>query len=100
MADAFPAHVNVEWLGHSNNIADKHYRQTTVEHFARAIQPSQDVERLADGSEKAQQKAQQGRSSENTEDRQKEIHRKIDVSRGLRLIEMGDTGFEPVTSAV
>jgi integrase len=33
-----PAHAAAEWLGHSNTIADRHYRQVTEEHFARALQ--------------------------------------------------------------
>ena len=37
LAESFPAHVAAEWLGHSTVIADKHYRQTTDEHFARAV---------------------------------------------------------------
>ena len=37
LADQFPTHVAADWLGHSTTIADKHYRQTTAEHFAKAI---------------------------------------------------------------
>jgi len=37
LADQYPAHVAADWLGHSTTIADKHYRQTTAEHFAKAI---------------------------------------------------------------
>jgi integrase len=34
LSDEFPAHVAADWLGHSNTIADRHYRQTTEDHFA------------------------------------------------------------------
>ena len=92
LADAYPAHVAAEWLGHTTQIADKHYRQTTEDHFDRA-------------NGKAQQKAQQSASElegtgENREERQKEIHEKTNVPRGLPLLGVGDTGLEPVTSAV
>jgi len=36
LADEFPGHVVSAWLGHSEAIADKHYRQVTDEHFERA----------------------------------------------------------------
>ncbi len=105
LADLFPAHVAAEWLGHSSTIADKHYRQTTEEHFVRAIQPTQGIETTVDGSGKAQQKAQQsaselGRNGMNTEEGQKEIHGNFAVPRGLPIVGVGDTGLEPVTSAV
>jgi len=37
LADTFPSKVAADWLGHTEAIADKHYRQTTREHFERAI---------------------------------------------------------------
>ncbi len=39
LADQFPTHVAADWLGHSTMIADKHYRQTTADHFARGTAP-------------------------------------------------------------
>jgi integrase len=36
LAEIFPGHVCAAWLGHSNLIADRHYRQLTDEHFAKA----------------------------------------------------------------
>jgi integrase len=37
LADEYPTHVAADWLGHSTTIADKHYRQTTADHFAKAV---------------------------------------------------------------
>jgi len=37
LADQFPSHVASAWLEHSEQIADRHYRQTTGTHYARAI---------------------------------------------------------------
>ena len=37
LADTFPSHICAEWLGHTEQIADKHYRQVTESHFEKAI---------------------------------------------------------------
>ena len=37
LADQFPSHVVNSWLGHTERVANEHYRQTTQEHFERAI---------------------------------------------------------------
>jgi hypothetical protein len=29
--------VAAEWLGHTEAVANEHYRQTTTEHYARAV---------------------------------------------------------------
>lgn len=39
LAEEFPAHVAATWLGHSNTVADRHYRQTVDDHFNRAAAP-------------------------------------------------------------
>ena len=36
LVEIFPAHVSAAWLGHSMEIARKHYLMTTDEHFAKA----------------------------------------------------------------
>ena len=36
LAEKFPSHVVYDWLGNSEDIARKHYFQTTDDHFARA----------------------------------------------------------------
>jgi len=38
-ADKFPGHVCEAWFGHSEAIANRHYRQVTEEHFQKAIAP-------------------------------------------------------------
>jgi integrase len=37
LAEQFPSHVVCSWLGNSEDIARKHYYQTTDEHFIRAL---------------------------------------------------------------
>ena len=41
LAESFPAHVCAAWLGHSVEIARKHYLMTTDEHFQRAAGATQ-----------------------------------------------------------
>lgn len=38
LSEIFPSHVVCAWLGNSRVVAEKHYLQTTEEHFARAIE--------------------------------------------------------------
>ena len=40
LAERFPSHVACDWLGNSEDIARKHYFQTTDDHFARAAEPN------------------------------------------------------------
>ncbi len=37
LLDDYPAHVVNDWLGHSERVANEHYRQTTQDHFERAV---------------------------------------------------------------
>ena len=37
LLDDHPAHVVNQWLGHCERVANEHYRQTTQEHFDRAV---------------------------------------------------------------
>ena len=73
-------------------MAAKHYLQTTDDHFAKATK-------------KAQHNAQQSASeSEGNGRNAKEVQREnledLATSRELESCGVGDTGFEPVTSAV
>ncbi len=43
LAERFPSHVVCDWLGNSEDIARKHYYQTTDDHFARAVEPTTDA---------------------------------------------------------
>ena len=47
LADTFPSHVCAEWLGHTEQIVDKHYRQVTESHFEKAIQENPCAAKLA-----------------------------------------------------
>jgi hypothetical protein len=36
LRDIYPGHVCEAWLGHTEKVADKHYRQVTESHFEKA----------------------------------------------------------------
>ena len=86
-----PGHVAANWLGHSNAVADKHYRQLTDADFDRALK-SRAVNAL-------QQSTEMGESSGN--ERKAEIEKCLDVviSREKRNARMTPTGLEPVLPA-
>jgi len=53
LAETYPLHVVVAWLGNSQLVAAKHYLQVTDEHFAKATQiPTQQAAEIADDSGK------------------------------------------------
>ncbi len=43
LAESFPSHVVCEWMGNSEDVARKHYYQTTDDHYRRAIDPLNEV---------------------------------------------------------
>lgn len=115
LADKFPSHVCAAWLGHTEAVADEFYRQVTDDHFARAI----GERTLAEGPESGPVKTEKGQNR-SQQDMAECTHKKDRVtkkpakSRGkaaksettqllansYRSLKVGDTGFEPVTSAV
>jgi len=99
----FPAHVVVEWIGHSLTIAREHYLQTTDEDWKSAIE---------DPAEKAvqnpvQQAHASARKPSHNEPGNRENRRKIEDLRDnaalcevLTGVGMGDEGLEPPTPSV
>lgn len=43
LVEEFPSHVCARWLGHSEKIADAHYRQVNEQHYARAVAPKEQI---------------------------------------------------------
>ncbi len=103
LADAFPSHVAAAWLGHTSEIADRHYRSLTEEHFQRAIEmpvsmPCSALQNaVQSGAEPACQRATAERAGIEEVDRSQSLAPKVNRCQDLRL---GATGFEPVTSTV
>jgi hypothetical protein len=103
LADLFPGHVASDWLGHTDQIADRHYRTVTEEHFEKAIRSA------ADSGAGALQKAVQTGAAGTLQER----NETAEVKAGDELCRpastsavyctdnrVGATGFEPVTSTV
>ncbi len=88
LAEEYPMHVVCDWIGNSQAVAAKHYLQTTDEHFAKAAQKA------------AQNTAQDMGTGRQASEQECEKPDNFDNRRVLVVPEMGDTGLEPVTSAV
>ncbi len=111
LAAEHPGHVAAAWLGHSTTVANKHYWQVTDADFERATsQPagSNDTGCEHPKAEAAQNAAQSvhesGRMALHGENAESKKPLKMQGSatwcEPLQNVGMGDTGFEPVTSAV
>ncbi|MCA9232149.1 MAG: site-specific integrase [Planctomycetales bacterium] len=88
LAEEFPLHVVCAWIGNTQAVAAKHYLQVTDEHFQSAAQnPTQH--------DTAQQKSASHDAPPKSEKPGK--HCNSSVSEPPQV---GDTGLEPVTSAV
>ncbi|MFL5329873.1 MAG: tyrosine-type recombinase/integrase [Gemmataceae bacterium] len=95
LADLFPSHVAAAWLGHTSEIADKHYRSVTEEHFAKAVQGA--VKSAVTSNESKQIKD----ASKNDKERKgSENSVPSAPSHYLHNRQVGATGFEPVTPRV
>jgi integrase len=95
LADIFPSHVCAAWLGHTERVADAHYRTVTDDHFKRAIGAAQNP------AQQVHANSSNGRHSKSGE--RSEVNCKqplAAVCDCLQGEQMGDTGLEPVTSRV
>lgn len=96
LADVVPEHVVCKWIGNSKVVARAHYLQVTDEHFDRAVEGA------------AQNPAQSGADKSgqtrtlNSRDAQKTLvcPSKSDTVYPSPFGQVGDTGFEPVTSTL
>ena len=102
LADSYPSRVAAAWLGHTEQIADGHYRQVTGEHYSRAA--SEPTGPMPGAKKLAQIPAQsphvlvnQGSSRNRTNPTNPEIGKVCGV---VNIPQVGVTGLEPVTSAV
>jgi len=100
LGDAYPSHVAAAWLGHSERIADRHYRHTTGAHYARAI--TEPTGAMPGQSERLAQKPAQ--SPHVSVNQGSPRHQKTPENPGLdegwspaRTPPMEDRGLEPLT---
>ena len=106
LAEEYPLHVVVAWLGNSRAVAQKHYLQVTDDHFKLAAGGAES------GAVEAQNEAQQPAAEPRTETQEPtetpeaaEAYASQNKTVPVDAIlcekgEMGDTGLEPVTSRV
>jgi hypothetical protein len=79
LSELFPSHVVCGWLGNSRVVAEKHYLQTTEEHFAKAIE------------EAVQNPVQQPAASvRNTP----QFPEKYEALRGVAIVSVAEAGLE------
>ena len=88
LTERFPLHVVTGWLGHTQEIALKHYCQVTDEHFAQAMEPALNPAQQA-AQNPAQQPAERVRSIPQSpcrlgEGSQSDDSRKVNPREGLR----------------
>jgi len=107
LAARFPAHVCARWLGHTPQIAAKHYLQVRDSDFEAAAGERAALGARAafsGGSEAARipARAVQFRTVQDgsEKDEKPENPLKVEIFEDLDKYEMGDTGLEPVTSCV
>ena len=88
LEETFPSHVACAWMGNSQSVAEKHYLQVTEDHFDRANDAALHQRSSKDSQGAVNEKSDTTQTAENREE-----------SQGV-AIEMGDTGLEPVASAL
>lgn len=103
LADAFPGHVASAWLGHTDEIADRHYRTVTDDHFDRAVRSGAES-----GAVVVQNAVQTGAAgtrqtgNETAEVKPGDRFGRLGSTSAAYCsdAQVGATGFEPVTSTV
>ena len=89
LEERFPSHVVCQWLGNSQQVARRHYLQVTDEHYADAVRGARSIFVAST--------APQGAANEKSD--ACETARTSLVSQCVAP-SVGDTGLEPVTSAL
>ena len=97
LTETFPSHVVTAWLGNSERIAEKHYLQVLDSHFDKAVSADCMHPCMQNGDETTG-KAQHTERAGNKKAPDLQGLTATYASSSIR--QMGDTGFEPVTSTV
>ena len=107
LAAQHPGHVAAAWLGHSTVVANKHYWQVTEADFEQATGQGATAGETAIGkaAHNAAQSVRAGGSltlqgKNHQEKKPLELQGATTLRDPLQFQSVGDTGFEPVTSAV
>ena len=94
LAERFPVHVVAQWMGHSVQVATRHYLQTTDEHFNRAIEGvtkavQNPVQQAHAGGSRDSHKKNEG------EEKTLVLQRRASCCDSVRYQEADGEGFEP-----
>jgi integrase len=95
LAEEWPMHVVCRWMGNSQPVATKHYLQVTDEHFERAVQNPVQHPPVSDSTGSQDEDSPQDESAFLGSERGDAGECDFGHSE-----ELGDTGLEPVTSAL
>jgi hypothetical protein len=99
LEETFPSHVVCAWIGNSQQVAAKHYLQVTEEHFRTAATSGVPLGTPQDRSATKSATSMALQDVANTKSDTMEIAGNCMVSHGVAF-KVGDTGLEPVTSAM
>ncbi len=112
--EKYPAHVVAKWLGHSPNVAAAHYLQAREHHFEDVVagsgaSPKCSADCSAPTARIAAQHVLEGSGTEPHKTPEPAVTTQVGagcsgitpvVKTGPSLLQVGSTGFEPVTSTV
>jgi len=90
LAEDFPLHVVVAWLGNSEAVATPHYLQVTDDHFAKAAQKA--VQNPVQSASDSRRQTSQADSWTST--KKPEMQRKTAACENMRPFGMGDEGLD------
>ena len=93
LEESYPSHVVCAWMGNSQAVAQRHYLQTTDEHFSRAASASSEPAARTTRASKALEEGVPA-GSEGEKPRKKSYLPVVDCES------MGDVGLEPTTSTL
>ena len=98
LVEIFPSHVAAAWLGHCEAVAEKHYRQVTDDHFARAIKAAQKPAHLDASSACLSLPVKTGDIYNSL--KSNGLQHRATTGNILNICQVGDEGLEPPTSTV
>jgi integrase len=95
-----PSHVASAWLGHSEEVANEHYRNVNEADFAKAVAvPAEKAAQIA-AQQTGEQPGMGGKSAASADENQSEFPDHSEPCETMQLVGMGAPGFEPGTKGL
>ncbi len=91
LSDRFPQHVVCQWLGNSEQVAGRHYLNTTTAHFSQALENDAPTTRKT---------TRAGATGAGADGREPKSQQKTPCIQGVVVKQMDDTRLELVTSTM